>query len=53
MRHPLSPVHASKRAIGDTVTGVGAAVKRAGSAVIDKLRPGRGPGEPDEPLPQE
>ena len=45
-------LRASKRAIGDTVSGVGAAVKRAGSAVIDKLRPGAA-AEPDEPVPQE
>jgi hypothetical protein len=46
-------VRASKRAIGDTVSGMGAAVKRAGSAVIDRFRPGGDPGDPDEPLPQE
>jgi hypothetical protein len=45
-------LRASKRAIGDTVSGVGAAVKRAGSAVIDRLRPG-GAADPEEPVPQE
>jgi len=46
-------LRASRRAVGDTVSGVGSAVKRAGSAVIDRFRPGNTPPDPDEPLPQE
>ena len=45
-------LRASRRAIGDTVSGVGAAVKRAGSSVIDRFRPGDPPADPDEPLPR-